>query len=89
MNDPTVELELLYIDDLVTEMISALKGKVHRCEFNGLDVVPSVTGTYCYCPITHMVTLGEIVNLLHEFADQPSTLMMPEIPAGSFANCVS
>lgn len=84
VNDPTVELELLYIDDLVTEMISALKGKVHRCEFNGLDVVPSVTGTYCYCPITHKVTLGEIVDLLHEFADQPSTLMMPEIPAGSF-----
>ena len=84
VNDPTVELELLYIDDLVTEMISALKGKVHRCEFNGLDVEPSVTGTYCYCPITHKVTLGEIVDLLHEFADQPSTLMMPEIPAGSF-----
>lgn len=84
VNDPTVELELLYIDDLVTEMISALKGKVHRCEFNGLEVVPSVTGTYCYCPITHKLTLGEIVDLLHEFADQPSTLMMPEIPAGSF-----
>lgn len=84
VNDPTVELELLYIDDLVTEMISALKGKVHRCEFNGLDVEPSVTGTCCYCPITHKVTLGEIVDLLHEFADQPSTLMMPEIPAGSF-----
>ena len=63
VNDPTVELELLYIDDLVTEMISALKGKVHRCEFNGLDVVPSVTGTYCYCPITHKVTLGEIEAL--------------------------
>ena len=84
VNDPTVELELLYIDDLVAEMISALKGKVHRCEFNGLDVVPSVTGTYCYCPITHKVTLGEIVDRLHEFADQPLTLMMPEIPAGSF-----
>ena len=85
VNDPTVELELLYIDDLVAEMVSALKGEVHRCEFDGLEVVPSVAGTYCYCPITHKITLGEIVSLLHEFADQPSTLMMPEIPAGSFA----
>ena len=85
VNDRSTELEVLYIDDLVAEMISALKGKVHRCEFNGLDVVPSVTGTYCYCPITHKVTLGEIVDRLHEFADQPLTLMVPEIPAGSFA----
>lgn len=85
VNDPSVELELLYIDDLVAEMISALGGKVHRCEFNGLEVMPSVTGTYCYCPVTYKVTLGEIVDLLHKFADQPLTLLMPEIPAGSFA----
>ena len=85
VNDPAVELELLYIDDLVAEMISALKGKEHRCEFNGLEVVPSTTGAYCYCPVTHKETLGKIVDLLHEFANQPVTLMIPEIPAGSFA----
>ncbi len=85
VNDPSVELELLYIDDLVAEMISALGGKVHHCGFNGLEVMPSVTGTYCYCPVTYKVTLGEIVDLLHKFADQPLTLLMPEIPAGSFA----
>ena len=85
VNDPNVELELLYIDDLVDEMISALLGKEHHCEFSGLDVIPSETGRYCYCPVTHKVTLGEIVELLKSFADQPRTLMIPEIPAGSFA----
>ena len=85
VNDPSVELELLYIDDLVDEMIANLEGKAHRCEFEGLDVVPSETGKYRYCPITHKVTLGEIVELLKSFAEQPKTLMIPEIPAGSFA----
>ena len=86
VNDPSVELELLYIDDLVDEMIACLQGKEHRCEFNGLEVVPEpVEGRYCYCPVTHHVTLGEIVSLLKEFAAQPSTLTIPEIPAGSFA----
>lgn len=85
VNDPGVELELLYIDDLVGEMIAALQGREHHCEFDGLEVVPSVEGRYCYCPVTHRVTLGEIVDLLHEFTAQPSTLVMPEIPAGSFA----
>ena len=89
VNDPSVELELLYIDDLVDEMLDALKGKEHRCEFDGLDVVPSTgsgtVGRYCYCPITHKATLGEIVDLLKSFAEQPKTLMIPEIPAGSFA----
>lgn len=83
VNDPTVELELLYIDDLIAEMMSALKGEEHRCEFNGLDVLPSARGHYCYCLATHRVTLGEIVNLLRKFARQPSTLLIPEIPAGS------
>lgn len=85
VNDPAVELELLYIDDLVAEMIAALKQKEHRCEFDGLDIFPSTDGRYCYCPVTHKATLGEIVDLLHKFADQPLTLMIPEIPANSFA----
>lgn len=89
VNDPSVELELLYIDDLVDEMIAALQGNEHHCEFNGLTVIPSAVegskGRYCYCPITHHVTLGEIVELLKGFAEQPKTLMIPEIPANSFA----
>ena len=85
VNDPSVELELLYIDDLVDEMIAALEGKEHHCEFDGLDVLPKSDGRYCYCPITHKATLGEIVTLLQQFAEQPKTLMIPEIPAGSFA----
>jgi len=85
VNDPSVELELLYIDDLVDEMIATMEGKSHRCEFNGLDVLPQADGKYRYCPITHKVTLGEIVELLKSFAEQPKTLMIPEIPAGSFA----
>ena len=94
VNDPSVELELLYIDDLVDEMIAGLEGKEHHCEFDGLEVIPdscnssdscSKKGRYCYCPITHHVTLGEIVELLKSFAEQPKTLMIPEIPANSFA----
>lgn len=85
VNDPSVELELLYIDDLVDEMIACLKGEEHRCEFDGLSVIPAVDGRYCYVPTTHKATLGEIVNLLKQFAAQPSTLIIPEIPAGSFA----
>ena len=85
VNDPNVELELLYIDDLVQEMLNCMEGKEHRCEFEGLEVVDGSLGRYCYCPITHKVTLGEIVELLKSFAEQPKTLMIPEIPAGSFA----
>ena len=85
VNDPSVELELLYIDDLVDEMIAGLKGKEHHCEFSGLDVLPQEDGKYCYVPTTHKATLGEIVDLLKSFAEQPKTLMMPEIPEGSFA----
>ena len=122
VNDPAVELELLYIDDLVDEMIACLQGREHRCEFNGLEVIPAPcppkgeceapkppegecspsseisplggqgasrspsggSGAYCYCPVTHKVTLGRIVELLHLFAEQPKTLMIPEIPEGSF-----
>ena len=84
VNDPSVELELLYIDDLVAEMLDALEGKEHRCEFEGLEVV-SGKGRYCYCPITHKATLGEIVDLVKQFAEQPKTLMIPEIPENSFA----
>ena len=85
VNDPSVELELLYIDDLVDEMINALQGKEHRCEFDGLEVLPLSEGKYCYCPVTHKITLGGIVELLKSFVDQPKTLMIPEIPGGSFA----
>ena len=84
VNDPAVELELLYIDDLVAEMLDALEGREHRCEFDGLNVTATEQGRYCYCPVTHHVTLGRIVELLHGFAEQPKTLMIPEIPAGSF-----
>ena len=85
VNDPSVELELLYIDDLVDEMLAILQGKGHYCEFEGLEVIPGPLGKYRYCPITHKVTLGEIVELLKSFAEQPKTLMIPEIPSGSFA----
>ena len=85
VNDPSVELELLYIDDLVDEMIAGLKGKEHHCEFSGLDVLPQADGKYCYVPTTHKATLGEIVDLLKSFVEQPKTLMVPEIPANSFA----
>ena len=85
VNDPSVELELLYIDDLVAEMMNALQGKEHRCDFDGLGVFPMEKGLYCYCPVTHHVKLGEIVDLLYRFAEQPKTLMIPEIPEGSFA----
>ena len=94
VNDPSVELELLYIDDLVDEMIACLKGEEHHCEFDGLEVIPdscnssdscSKKGRYCYVPTTHKATLGEIVELLKSFAEQPKTLMIPEIPENSFA----
>lgn len=118
VNDPSVELEVLYIDDLVEEMILALKGQEHRCEFDGLTVIPmpdghvcgsgssiastsvisseaagevekstssNAIGRYCYCPVTHRATLGEIVDLLHRFNDMPQTLMISEIPSDSFA----
>ena len=104
VNDPSVELELLYIDDLVDEMIACLRGDEHRCEFDGLKVIPIENtvqaggdknrhakqdtvsfGRYCYVPTTHKATLGEIVDLLKEFATQPQTLMIPDIPNGSFA----
>ena len=106
VNDPSVELELLYIDDLVDEMIYELRCcalqmkqieqisdesgksvelKPHRCEFDGLEVIPDENGRYFYCPVTHKATLGEIVDLLKQFAAQPQTLMIPEIPSNSFA----
>ena len=105
VNDRSVEMELLYVDDLVDEMIAALKGNEHHCDYDGIDVIPTVissdqcssvissersesrnlTGRYCYCPVTHKITLGEIVDLISSFADQPKTLMIPEIPENSFA----
>ena len=85
VNDPGVELELLYIDDLVDEMIAALEGREHHCEFEGVDTVLTASGRYCAAPVTHRATLGQIVQLLDSFKAQPETLLMPEIPAGSFA----
>ena len=85
VNDPATELELLYIDDLVEEMLDALEGHPHRCDYDGLAPVFGQEGRYCAAPVTHKVTLGQIVALLDTFKAQPATLLMPEIPAGSFA----
>ena len=85
VNDRATELELLYIDDLVEEMLDALEAAPHRCNYDGLTPVPAVDGRYCFAPVTHKVTLGEIVDLLEQFHAQPATLVVPEIPAGSFA----
>lgn len=84
VNDVNTKLELLYIDDLVDEMISLLEGNGHKCNFEGVDVVPNEEGRYYYVPTTHVITLGEIVELLNKFNSQPSTLIMPEIPSNSF-----
>ena len=85
VNDSSVGLELLYIDDLIAEMLDLLEGKGHRCDYDGLSPVASVRGRYYYVPTTHKVTLGEIVALLEQFRKQPETLLMPEIASGSFA----
>jgi UDP-2-acetamido-2,6-beta-L-arabino-hexul-4-ose reductase len=85
VSDPAVELELLYIDDLMDEMLCALEGHPHRCTFDGIKTVLTPDGGYCAAPVSHRVTLGEIVRLLESFRDQPKTLTMPEIPYGSFA----
>ena len=85
VNDASVELELLYIDDLVEEMLDALEGKEHRCNYDGLAAQAAADGRYCYAPTTHKVTLGEIVELLDLFKAQPQSLVMPEIPYNSFA----
>ena len=85
VNDPKTELELLYIDDLVKEMLDALENKEHHCEFDGVKAVLRDSGKYCTAPVTHFVTLGEIVDLLESFKNQPKNLIIPEIPVGSFA----
>ena len=96
VNDPSVELEMLFIDDLIEEMFDALEGKPHRAEYpksdevidgvkyDGLTPRPTADGRYCFAPVTHKATLGRIVELLHIFHDQPQTLVMPAIPKGSF-----
>lgn len=85
VNDRSVKMELLYIDDLVDEMIHAIHGDEHRCEFEGVETIPTEAGHYCYCPITHKTTLGEIVDWIYAFAEQPKTLTIPEIPENSLA----
>lgn len=84
VNDPNVDMELLYIDDLVEEMICALQGREHRCEFDGVETVMKADGRYCAAPLTHHVKLGEIVDLLYRFADMPKTLLVPDMPADGF-----
>ena len=84
VHDPAAELELVYIDDLVEEMLSALEGKPYRCDFDGIRAVKTENGPYCAVPVSHRVTLGRIVQLLEQFKNQPQSLLMPEIPAGSF-----
>lgn len=84
VNDPSVELELLFIDDLVEEMLDALEGKEHRCEFEGVNTVLCENGRFCAAPVSHKVTLGYVVECLEKFRKQPETLLMPEIPSGSF-----
>lgn len=85
VNDPSVELELLYIDDLVEEMLDALQGKEHHCEFEGVYAVGVEDGSFCYVPTTFRASLGEIVEMLRQFASLSATQMIPEIPADSFA----
>ena len=85
VNDRATELELLYIDDLIEGMFDLLEGKEKHCEYDGLNPVPTENGRYCYVPVTHKVTLGEIVDLLQQFKSQPATLLMPKMPEGSFA----
>lgn len=85
VNDPSTELELLYIDDLVEGMFDLLENKEQHCEFDGVETIAAQDGRYCYVPVTHKVTLGEIVDLLQQFKEQPKTLMMPKMPDGSFS----
>ena len=85
VNDRSTLLELVYIDDIIAEMLDALEGKEHRCEFDGIDTVLCENGRFCAVPVTHKVTLGEIVDLLTDFKAQPQSIFMPEIPEGSFA----
>lgn len=85
VNDRTTELELLYIDDLIEGMFDLLEGKEQHCEFDGVETVLRADGRYCCVPVTHKVTLGEIVDLLQEFKTQPDSLLMPEMPEGAFA----
>ena len=82
MSDRAVELELLYIDDLIAEMLDLLIGLGHKCDYDGLNAIASDTGRYCFVPTTHKVTLGEIVDKLNVFKNQSQTLVMPEIPNG-------
>lgn len=84
INDPATELELVYIDDLVDEMLDALEGREHRCEFDGMHLLPQTEGRYCYVPMSHSATLGQVTELLEVFKRQPETLLLPQIPEGSF-----
>lgn len=84
VNDPSVELEILFIDDLIDEMLDALEGREHHCEYEGMNILPCKDGKFCFAPVTHKATLGYIVECLNKFHDQPETLVIPEIAPGSF-----
>ena len=84
INDPNVELEMLFIDDLLEELYDCMEGHPHRCEYDGVTPIPKENGRYCYSPVTYKATLGKIVELLKIFHDQPQNLIMPSIPEGSF-----
>lgn len=85
VNDASIEIELLYIDDLINEMLNILEGKEHHCVSDGIEAIENTNGKYCYVPVTYKATLGQIVKLLDSFKEQPNTLVIPEIPEGSFA----
>lgn len=85
VNDRSTELEVLYIEDLIEGMFDLIEGKEKHCDFDGVNTVLKADGKFCCVPVTHHVTLGEIVDLLEEFKSQPKTLMMPKMPEGSFA----
>ena len=84
VSDPAVELELLFVDDLMEELFDCMEGHPHRCRYDGVNPAAAEDGRYCFCPVTHKATLGRITGLLETFREQPETLMMPSIPAGSF-----
>lgn len=84
VNDPTTELELVFFDDLCEEIYDAMEGHPHRCHYEGVEAVPDESGRYCHCPVKHKATLGEIVNLLHQFHDFPLDFIIPKLETGSF-----
>ena len=84
VNDPSVLMEMVFFDDICEEIYDAMEGHPHRCHYEGVEAVPDDNGRYCHCPVKHKATLGEIVNLLHQFHDFPADFIIPKLEAGSF-----